>query len=139
MSQVFEVEYTKALYEDDLKAIDPLLRLVKAQATVTPGNGLKPGYWHLIRDEPGSFVSYVTPLEWPDGSPREPGSWMYEHLAKEDMWSNRSRRVAAERNRKLMEARQREEQREAMDRAGDFDERWKQANRTQILVPRSVS
>lgn len=137
MQQVFEEQYVRAMYEPDLKAIDPNLELRKAQNTVTPGNGLKAGYWHIIRHEPG-FVSYVTPLEWADGSPREPGSWMFEMMAREDMWSNRSRREVAERNRKLMEAREREERREAQDRAGEFDERWKSANSTQILVPRSV-
>lgn len=138
MSQVFSEQYIRALYEPDLKAIDPALELRKAQDTVTPGNGLKPGYWHIIRHEPG-FVSYVTPLEYPDGSPREPGSWMYEHLAKEDMWSNRSVKAAHERNRKLMEARAREEERERQDRVGDFNERYAAANRVQILVPRGVS
>lgn len=138
MEQVFEEQYIRSLYEPDLKAIDENLELRKALPNTSPNTGLKGGYWHIIRHEPG-FVSYVTPLEWADGSPRDPGSWMYEHLAREDMWSNRSRKEARERNRKLMEARQREEQREAQDRAAEFDERWKNANSTQILVPRSIS
>lgn len=137
MQQVAVVEYMKALFEPDLKAIDETCELVLALPNADPSKGLKPNYWHIIRHEPG-FVSYVKPLEWANGEPRDPGSWMYEELARDDFWSNRSRAVARERNRKLMEAREREEQREAQDRAGDFDERWKNANTTQILVPRSV-
>lgn len=138
MQQVFYVEHVRATFLPDLKAIDENLDIIKAQDTVTPGNGLKAGYWHIIRHEPG-FVSYVTPLEWPDGSYREPGSWIFEHLAREDMWSNRSQREARERNRKLQEARQREEQREAMNRAGDYDDRLKHLEGVQIHVPRSIT
>jgi hypothetical protein len=134
MQQVVAVEYMKALYEPDLKAIDETCELVLANAKVSPNTGLKAGYWHIIRHEPG-FVSYVKPLEWGNGEPRDPGSWMYEELMRDDFWSNRSKRVAKERNEKLAAARKRELDREAMDRAGDYDERYKNANTTQILVP----
>lgn len=134
MEQVYQNEYIRALYEPDLKAIDPALELRRAKEDVEPGVGLKAGYWHIIRHEPG-FVSYVTPLEWADGSPRDPGSWMFDHIKEEDMWSNRSQRAREERNKKLIEARERQEKREAMDRAGDFDERYAASKRTQILLP----
>lgn len=134
MAQITDVEYVKAKYEPDLKAIDPSLCLVKAKPHTEVGSSLKAGYWHIIRHEPG-FVSYVTPLEWANGEYREPGSWIYEHIAKEDMWNDRTKKMTKERNRKIHNARERELDREALDRAGDFDERYKNANSTQVLLP----
>lgn len=137
LMQIVEIEGTLARFNAELRQIDPYLRMVRAKENLEPGSPFKPGYYHVVRHEPG-FLAYVTPLEYENGEPREPGSWVFDHIAKEDLWNDRVQRDRKERERKLREAQQRQSDREAQDRAGDFDERLKNANSTQILVPRSI-
>ncbi len=66
------------VYQDEMRAfnvelqqIDPYLELVKAKETVEPGSALRPGFWHIIRHNPGAPVS-VMKVEGPDGEYIEP-------------------------------------------------------------------
>lgn len=133
LAQIYEVESVLQYFNAMLKDIDPYLRMVKAKDQLDPGSPFKAGYYHVVRHEPG-FMAYVTPLEHDNGTYREPGSWIFDHIAKEDLWNDRVMRDRKERERKLREAEQRQREREAQDRAGDFDERLAATKRTQILV-----
>ena len=59
--------------------------------------------------------------------------------AESDSWNDRVRRDIAEMKRKEAAAHEADLLRERMDRAHEFDERWKSANSTQILVSKDPS
>lgn len=131
---LFSVAAIKADFDRDLKAIDDHLEIVKAkdQTTVV---GLKAGYWHIIRMNPGHPAD-VLPCEYPDGSYREPGSWIYEWLMESDLYNDRARKANRKRQAEARLAAERRRHRESDDRINEIGERLHSRNRTQILVRR---
>lgn len=133
MAQVAKVAVL-TVYQDDMRAfnaelkqIDPYLELVKAKETVEAGSALRPGYWHIIRHNPGAPVS-VMKVEGPDGEYIEPRDnitaiwrmlteWMdLQNPAVE--FRRRQREHEATLASERMEARERaEREEEAIDRA----------------------
>src|SRR6266705_3618174 len=66
-------------WNKDLKQIDPYLELIKARDDLSVQTAaLKPGYWHIIRHNPGAPPS-VTTWQGPNGEYREPDSGIYDH------------------------------------------------------------
>lgn len=70
-------------FDRELRALDPYLSLVKASESATEP-GLKPGYWHVKRDNPSEMDSYY-PLEGAEGEFVEPGSEHLELMRKNDL------------------------------------------------------
>lgn len=132
--QVDNVEAVCASFNKELKKIDPHLRMVRAKDQTSPSSPLKAGYYHVIRDAPG-HPSYVTPLEWADGSYREPGDWVFEHLQHEDLWNDRATKAKRKRDRDLEAARKRQKDRDSLARAREYDERVSHALNGRISVP----
>lgn len=112
------------------------LRVMLAKPTTTI-EGLKPGYYHLIYEVPG-VGSWIEPYQGPNGEFRELDDGIFVVAAESDSWNDRVRRDIAEQNRKAAASAAADRLRERMDRAHNFDERWKSANSTQILVSRSI-
>lgn len=123
-------------YNRELRAIDPHLQVVLAKPNTTV-EGLKPGYYHIVRMRPG-HPAYIKPVEHADGSWRDLDSSVFDLVAEDDLWNDRAQREQRQKARRALEARQRERDREALDRAREFDERWKAANSVSILVPKGV-
>ena len=69
-----------------LQQIDEFLQLVRIAENATT-DGLTPGYWHVFRMKPGVPATNVLTVEFPDGSYREPDSWMVNMLESKD-WQN---------------------------------------------------
>lgn len=125
-------------YNRELQKIDPHLRVVLAKPNTTV-EGLKPGYYHIVRLRPGT-MAYIKPIEDPEtGAWRDLDSSIFDLVAEDDLWNDRVQREKRAKARKALEAKQRQREREAMDRAREFDERWKAANSVQILVPKGVT
>lgn len=137
-TQYFEVKGTLDHFNRELKQIDPRLRMVRAHDKVAEGSPMKASYYHILLDAPGHPTT-VLPLQHDDGSYREPGSWIYPYLEENDMWNDRAMRASRNRQQRIREAEERQRDRERQDRVGEFNERWDSANRTSILVNRSVS
>jgi hypothetical protein len=101
--------------------------------------GLKAGYWHLVRRQPGS-PAYVKPLEWESGpqrgEPRDPGSWIFEAAQLDDLWNDRARKAHKKRMKAAAVARERRTEFERQDRINEMHERVASRQRTQILVRR---
>lgn len=135
--QYMSVKGTLEHYNPMLKQIDEKLELVRAHNTVAPGSPMKAGYYHILRHAPGHPTT-VLPLEYDDGSYREPGSWMFPYLDEQDLWNDRAVRASRKRQERLREAEARERQREAEDRIAEYNDRWKRANSTQIHVKRQI-
>ncbi len=124
-------------WDRELKAVDPLLELARAMPNADPANGLKPGFWHILRHNPGAPIT-AEPLEWPDGRPREPGGWMLDMLAQSDLWNERALRDRREVKQRLADAKQRDQQREAEARADELNERLESTQRESILFADNV-
>jgi hypothetical protein len=124
-------------YNPMLKRIDERLELVRAHDQVAEGSPMKAGYYHILLHAPGHPTT-VLPLEYDDGSYREPGSWMFPFLEEQDMWNDRARRASRNRSERVRAAEERERQRESEERVGEFNERWKSVNSTSISVKRQI-
>jgi len=135
--QYYSVKGTLDHYNQELRRIDPRLELVRAKDQVEEGSPMKPGYYHILLHAPGHPTT-ILPCEYDNGEYREPGSWMYPYLEEQDMWNDRARRASRNRQERIREAAARERERESQDRIADYNERWKSANSTQILVKRSI-
>lgn len=135
-----EVESLAATLEHfnaELRRIDPHLSIVLAKPNTTV-EGLKPGYYHIVRMRPG-HPAYVKPIEGPGGEWRDLDSSVFDLVAQDDLWNDRVRREQRRMARRAEEARARQADREALDRAAEFDERWRSANSTSILIPKAVT
>jgi hypothetical protein len=124
-------------YDGLVRAIDEHLRVVLAKENTTV-EGLKAGYYHLVRLRPG-HPAYIKPYEYDDGSWRDLDSGILDAAIEDDLWNDQ---VIAERKRlrrKAEDAKARDRQRAHEDRAAEIDARIKSLNSTQILVPRSIS
>lgn len=107
----------------ELKSINESLQLVWAPEGVTHP-ALSPGRFHIIEHRPLPTPPNVIPLEDPEtGAYMEPGSWMFDMLARNDMWSSRNKKMREERDAKLRDARARAIEREKEDMATELDER----------------
>lgn len=102
------------VWNRELKQIDPLLRLVQAREKAH-APGVRPGYYHLWRDNPGA-PPWVQPLTGPHGDFVEPNSAMLGVLRASDL---QNARAVADRRRLEMEA---EREADRLKKAG-HDER----------------
>lgn len=119
-----------------LKQIDDNLEVVLAKPTTTV-EGLKPGYFHLVRMIPG-HPAYIKPVEYDDGSWRDLDSSILDLAIEDDLWNDRVRSERKKLRQRADDAKARQRAREAADRAAEIDARIKSLNSTQILVTRSI-
>jgi hypothetical protein len=117
---------------------EPHLKVVKAHEQVAYGSPMKAGYYHVLLEHPGHPTT-ILPIEYPDGSFRDLGSHVYDLMEKEDMWNDRARKAGRERGRLFKEAAERQRERESQARVEEYNERWKSANSSQILVSKSIT
>lgn len=113
------------------------LKVMMAKPNTTI-EGLRPGYYHLIYDVPG-VGTWIEAYEGPNGEWRDLDDGILVLAAESDGWNDRVRRDIAEQKRKAAAAAEADRLRERMDRAHDFDERWHNANTTQISVSKDVT
>lgn len=132
-----EAEAEKLNYFNyELAKIDPDLKVVMAKPGADHPD-IKPGYYHLIRVLPQG--AYIRIIEDPvTGEWRDLDSSIFQIAQEDDLWNDRTQRELAARRKRADEARQKAQQREAMERAHDFDERLHNAMTTQISVPKAV-
>lgn len=135
-----EVEFLSGqlnYYDGLVRSIDEHLRVVMAKPNTTV-EGLKGGYYHLVRLRPG-HPAYIKPYEHEDGSWRELDEGILDAAVEDDLWNDQ---VIAER-RRLQRARDeskaRDRIRQSQDRAAEIDARIKSINDLSISVPRSIS
>lgn len=87
------------VWNAELKKVDPYLRLAQAREKAH-APGVKPGYYHLWRDNPGA-PPWVEPLTGPQGDFVEPNSAMLNVLRASDL---QNARVVADMRRRELEA-----------------------------------
>jgi hypothetical protein len=137
VEELYDVTGKLEHFNRELYQIDHHLKVVMAKPNTTV-QGLKPGYYHIVRMRPG-HLAYIKPIEGPNGEWRDLDSSVFELVAEDDLWNDRLQREQRQKARRAEEARQRQIIRERQARAAEFDERLKHATSTQILVPKSVT
>jgi len=115
---------------------EPYVKVILAKPKTTV-IGLKGGYYHIVRIRPGT-AAWVQPYEGPDGEWRDLDSGIVDVALQADMWNDRTQRQLRQAQERAEAARQRQKQREAQDRAAEYDARVRSMLSTQILVPRSI-
>ena len=137
LEELEDVTGKMAYYERELRTnVDEHLRIMMAKPTVSI-DGLKPGYYHIVRLRPG-HPAYIKVVENPDGTWRDLDSYVFTLVGEDDLWNDRLQREKNQKRRKAEEARQRDKQRAAQERAAEFDDRLKHAMNTQILVTKDI-
>lgn len=123
-------------WQRELKRVDERLHLVlaKPQAYGTP---LKPGFWHIIRDNPGAPPS-IMPIQTPDGGYLDPGAHMFDMLAKSDLWDPRIMQHVRAARRRADEAAERERNTARQERQEHLRELTNAATRTQVSMNRDT-
>ena len=124
-------------FNRELYKIDPWLTVVIAKPNTTV-LGLKPNYYHLIRQRPG-HPAWIKPVEGPNGEWRDLDSSLFDLVAEADLWNDRTQREMRQKQNRAEAARQRQRDREAQDRVTEFNERLKSATSTSISVSKAVS
>lgn len=118
-------------WNKELKEIDPYLELVRAHENAS-APGLKPGYYHVLRHNPGAPPSLI-PVETDEGEFREPDSNLFDQLRHWDGWDNRVTRDREVRAQKLERARDRQKAREHEERLDEAMLRLKAYNEPGVL------
>lgn len=116
-----------------LREIDPYLQLVKAEEHVEAGVPLRPGFWHVIRHNPGAPPSIMT-IEGENGEYIEPTSRVFELLQRNDMWNHNSLKEENRKRKKAQEAEEKRKERDRQLRQEEMMERWNAATRTQVSM-----
>jgi hypothetical protein len=109
--------------------------------------GAYPGRWHLVWPGFNGGPLVLQPLIVDasgkaciggDGGFVEPGSWVFDRLAEQDLWSDRVQRDRRRIRREAEEAKRRREEQERRDRDAEVLERWKAVSRAQVSMNRDV-
>lgn len=100
--------------------------------------GFAPGRWNLVWPGYNGGPANVLPLEDDDGGYREPGSWVFDMLARADMWNERAMRDQRRIKREAEEAKARRLERERAERDQEVLERYAAVSRTQVSMNRSA-
>lgn len=136
-AELMQMVYLKGVMDDfnkELKEIDPYLELALAGEKILAGNPLRPGYWHIIRHNPGAPPTVMT-IEGPNGEYMEPNSEVFRMLKEDnDMWNPASMHRRRKREEELERVKERRKERERQDRQNEIQERWNAATRTQVSM-----
>lgn len=109
--------------------------------------GAYPGRWHLVWPGFNGGPLVLQPLVIDsagkasvggDGAFVEPGSWVFDRLAEQDLWSERVQRDRRRIRREAEEAKRRREEQERADADRDVLERIKAVTRTQVSMNRDT-
>jgi len=126
-SQVDAQIQAAAYWNRELKRIDPGLSLVLGRENADDMD-LRAGYWAIRKKVPGSVDAYIV-LQGPQGQYREPGAWMLEMLAANDMWNDRVRQDRKRIQRHIAEAKARARQTEKEQRMDEAELAMRAAKR----------
>lgn len=119
-------------FNRELKRVDEHLELIKAKDDATAA-GLKPGYWHILRHNPGAPPSLL-PLVGDDGEFVEPSSRVFDLLREGDLQNDQVIRAMRERDERAAKQRARDKQRDAEDRIGHMVEHAKAVTRAHVSM-----
>ena len=120
-------------FDYELRRIDPYLSLFQAPEDPAAGRGLpiRPGFWHLLRQNPGAPWSVMT-IEGPEGEyvdALQCPSAVFDQLRKQDLWREGSLRERQAREDKARESEQRIKDEQVEEITQEVLERYAAGNR----------
>jgi hypothetical protein len=126
-------------WDRELKKIDDRLSVRRARVPVRTGSALRPGYWHLIRDnsDKNAPVS-VTTIQGPEGEYIEPNSSLLEMVRRNDLWRPGAIREREEYAAKLEAEEEKRKEEELEEVTQEAIERFQAGNRAFVSMDRSV-
>lgn len=119
-------------FNRELKEIDPNLEVVWNDEQEKPVVGLKPGRFHLIRDN-GALPPTIVALETDDGEFYPLTSGLFEKIQRMDLWNDKVQKEKRRRDERILKARENQAERERQERIEEIDFRLKAANNPGIL------
>ncbi len=117
----------------ELKQLDEHLELIKARDDASVA-GLTPGYWHVMRHNPGGPPSLL-PLVGDHGEFVEPTSRMLDLLRSGDLQNERVMRDRRAFDERAAAQRQRDKEQASLDRRADLAERIGSLTNVSVSVP----
>lgn len=100
--------------------------------------GAKPGYWHVTWPGYHGGPLNIMPLEDAIGARLEPGSWVFDKLARMDLWNERAVRERNRIRREAEVAKARRKELERAERDQDILERYLAVSRTSVSMNRDT-
>lgn len=100
--------------------------------------GLQPGRWNLVWPGYHGGPLQVKALEDENGERLEPGSWVFDWIARNDMWNERAMRERNRIKREAQEAKDRRIERERAERDQETLEHYLAVSRTQVSMNTSA-
>lgn len=123
-----------------LAEIDPRLTLVRAKSWVKTGTPLKPGFWHIIRDNADKGAPpTVMVIEGPNGEFAEPTSAIFDLLHRNDLQRPGAMREIREREERIRRAQEKEREIEREERQREILERFTAGTRVQVSMNRDTA
>lgn len=120
----------------ELRALDPRLSLVLAAPHAEWP--LRPGFWHVKRDNFPMTDDTCIPIENPDGSYREPTADILDWLRARDLWRAENMRAARESYDREQTARDRANQDAADERQDELAGRIKAIGSPGVRITREL-
>lgn len=117
-------------WNSQLKELDPRLYLARARGIIRAGVPMKPGYWHVLRDNSDRDAGLsVTPVEDAVGGFCEPNSRLIEMMRRNDL--QRPGAIQERENYRLRREFEEKRQHAAWldDKVQEGVERWEAGNR----------
>lgn len=127
----------KKQFDHELDRIVPGMRLLFCPDPApldAVAAGAMPGRWNLVWPGYHGGPLNVKALEDEFGNFVEPGSWIFDMLAREDMWNERATRERNRIKREADEAKARRIERERAERDQETLERYLAVSRTQVSM-----
>lgn len=119
-------------FDRELQAMDPRLSLVKASESATEP-GLKPGYWHIKRDNEQTMATYY-PLQGHDGEFVEPGSEHLEMMRRNDLTKPENFKRLVEQGEAHLRRIEEQRKERAEERQTEFAERFESVQRAHVSM-----
>lgn len=115
LESVMAAEAHMRAWNEELKQIDPYLQLVRVKPQARE-LGLKPGYWYVMRHNPGTAPHVLCVEDEETGEYREPDARLFQQLREWDCWDDRVMRDREKRRERIQKSYDRQKAREREER-----------------------
>jgi hypothetical protein len=125
-------------WEPELRKLDPYIRLGRAKPMAyAPDLGVKAGYYHFLRDNPGAPPT-VAPITGPNDEWIEPDGGVLRKLQENDLQRPGVMRERLAREQRREQEQEREQERDLEEWTAEAVERWNAGNRAFVSMDRST-
>jgi len=125
-------------WEPELRKLDPYIRLGRAKPMAyAPELGVKAGYYHFLRDNPGAPPT-VAPITGPNDEWVEPDGGVLRKLQENDLQRPGVLRDRLAREARREQEKEREKERELAEWTQEAVERWDAGTRAHVSMSSDI-